>query len=65
MHTDDQNLEQSLHKWIINMDVQSSKKTSWFNLAGNVQRTAAETSEMSQTDWKVSRHFILSLKKLN
>ncbi|KAI8129767.1 Vitellogenin-1 [Lucilia cuprina] len=52
IHTDDQNMEQNLHKWIVNMDVQSSKKTSWFNLAGNVQRTAAETADMPQTDWK-------------
>lgn len=61
MHTDDQHLDQNLHKWIINMDVQSSKKTSWFNVAGNVQRTAAETPQTPQTDWKVTVKYFCSI----
>lgn len=54
-HTDDQHVDQDLHKWIINMDVESSKKTTWFNIAGNVQRTAAAETHttMVPRDWKV------------
>ncbi|XP_061389205.1 uncharacterized protein LOC133324377 [Musca vetustissima] len=55
-HTDDQHQDQDLHKWIIDMDVESSKKTTWFNIAGNVQRTAvAKGSNAASTepkDWK-------------
>ncbi|KAL9889825.1 vitellogenin-like lipoprotein [Glossina fuscipes fuscipes] len=49
-HTNDPQLDESMHKWLINMYVLSSKKTNWFNL--KVQRITADLSTALQTDWK-------------
>jgi len=48
-HADETHNVESLHKWNVALDVQTSTKSSWFKVTGKVQRNSKDDEE----DWKV------------
>ncbi|XP_068157824.1 vitellogenin-5 [Drosophila tropicalis] len=46
-HTDLTHNVEALHKWNVSLDVQTSKKSSWFKIIGKIQRSSKDNE-----DWK-------------
>ncbi|KRG01396.1 uncharacterized protein LOC6573593 isoform X2 [Drosophila mojavensis] len=47
-HSDETHNVQSLHKWNVIVDIQTSTKSNWFKVSGKVQRNSKDDEE----DWK-------------